>query len=209
MASFRKIHHNNMYFGDKSKLVKAELPDKPAVKDTVGLVTGITARLYLAQYNFMDTLLSGNTILPGQAMDLTTTPVPYVDVTVNEDDTFMTVLTTALSYTFFSALSIYQDPTTHLHFLTSFTFNGQAYSTIPTGYYSMTDISHTDPLINYYWAGWGITYFPGTVRPGSFEAYPGYAIDQYPIKPEYDSNDNLLRLNFVLDFTKTEMTYYV
>ncbi|MGD9161437.1 MAG: hypothetical protein PVG39_23695 [Desulfobacteraceae bacterium] len=205
MASFRKIHHNNMYFGDKTKLVEAKPPVRAAVKDALQ----IPVRLYVAQHNFMDTLLSGNTILPGQAMDMTTTPLPYVNLTVDEGSTFMQVLQLAQAASFFSAVSYYQDPTTQLWFVTSFTYNGQAYSSITTGYYSMTEISHTDPLLNYYWAGWGITYFPGTVRPGSFEAYPSYAIDQYPIKPEYDSNDNLLRLDFVLDFTKTEMTYSV
>jgi hypothetical protein len=166
-------------------------------------------------------------LLPGQAMILPDSPaVPnptaspsFIDlsiptVTVNDAGkpaTFLTVLLAAANVQFITNLQYSEDPVHGAGFLISFEFNGVKYTDVTTGEYELVPLdSPTDtPVPTNMWTGWDITYFAGIHRPHRFEEYPALAVNEYPIYPVYDSNGNLVRLDFVLDFTKTENVFNI
>jgi hypothetical protein len=200
-----KLHHNNLFFGDRSKLVRVEPPaERLLAADEVG----VPVRLYIAQHNFVDAEPSGNSLplLPGQAMDLTpATPLVYKDVTVAPGSTFQNLLVTAQDANFINTLAF--DSYDGAIFLSSFNYNGETYDSIQTAEYTLEpgDPPLTDPLLNTMWTGWGITYFNGIHRPQRFETYPALAINQYLIYPNIDDS----RLDFTLDFTKVQTLYFI
>ncbi|MBS7527674.1 hypothetical protein KHM83_13390 [Fusibacter paucivorans] len=199
MAKFKSQHHNNLFIGDRSKLVTKEIaPVKALANDT----TDINVRLYVAQYNFIDTHLSGKSILLGQAMDLPTGD-NYVDLTVAAGSTFEDVLVAAHTAGFLDNISITSYGS--IDFLNNFEYKNTTYDAINSSQYTMTPVTGTTPetVISGYWDGWSPTYFDGTDRPQSILAYPELAINQYPIQPKSDGS----KLYFVLDYTKSEATY--
>jgi hypothetical protein len=226
------LHHNNRYFGDRSKLITVERPKEIILPKVGELILSI--RIYIAQHNFVDTEPSAiipasardnpaarYPLLPGQPMDLENrTPPAYMDLEVpfNEGDamTLLDILGLAVVQSegeglgFLDSLGLEEIPIPDtgltLEFLQAFEHGGVKYQEVTTGMYGLQEIiDPTDPPVNEMWAGWGVAYFEGIHRPERFETYPVLALNQYPIYPPVDGSRSLA---FTLDYIKTEAIYF-
>jgi hypothetical protein len=168
------LHFNNLYFGPEGP-AKAKAPAvrfKAAADAEI-----IPTRIYIAQYNFVDTDVSPKTELPGQPVVKSATPPVFVDINVNEGDPlgdYMDAIATAGLWN---------------------TVNGTGYDYtegfLSWFYRGTGDVNKYDsqgsynPPISgpgiYTWNGWGIMYYPGIFRPYRFEQYPQLGLGQMPV----------------------------
>ena len=201
-----KLFHNNIYFGDKSKLEKVT----PVLETADAKAVPVPVRLYIAQYNFVDAQAKADNVLPllpGQAQDRVASPVVYRDVSVTSGTTFENVLLAAAATPgFISNLDIRNTVIDgyNVHFLLAFDYAGETFGSVTTSSYSLTpDFPPVDPLLHGMWTGWDNTYFDGIHRPASVSSYPELAINQYVIIPKIGN----ARHDFVIDFTKSQLPW--
>jgi len=216
VAEAKKMYHNNVFFGDISKLTKVERPAKAKAADA----NGIDVILYISQFNFVDTQPSapvggGLPLLPGQPMNA---PGKFINLTIpGSTGTFEDVINAAELAGFIDNVAIAQWG--NARFLLSYDFGGATYSSVQTASYGTNPtpsvatvrdpatptLPQTDPDLSGIWAGWSPTYFTGIVRPARFESYPLLAINQYtihaPVSPP------AAPLIFTLDYAKSENVF--